>query len=43
MSSSLDKLRAAMETASPTGGEKNPTQTILCGNPNSIRVVTVTL
>ena len=42
MSSSLDKLRAAMETASPSEGAKNPTMTVQCGNPNWIKLVMVT-
>ena len=39
MSTSLDKLRAAMESASPTQGEKSPIPMTDFGNPNSIRVV----
>ena len=40
--STLDKLRQAMESASPSQGEKKPTK-ITTGNQNSIRVVMVTL
>ena len=41
MSTSLDKLRQAMESASPSQGEKNPTMMINIGNQNLINQVMV--